>query len=102
MIQIKGKNYEVLKVYPNRINPLKDMILCENEYGVKECFHRIDLQDISARSKRDWTTEETNKIRDLLKNGYTPSEISKERCFINRTQGAIYNRASEIKRGKYK
>lgn len=54
MIQIKGKNYEVLKVYPNRINPI-----------------------------------------------YLPAEISRGQYFADRTEGAIYNRASEIRRGKY-
>lgn len=102
MIQINGKNYEVIKVYTNKINSLKDLILCENEYGYKECFHRIDLQNKSARSKpREWKKEETDKMRDLLSKGYTPTEISKGQYFSNRTEGAIYNRATEIRRGKY-
>lgn len=100
---INGKNYEVIKVYPNRINQLKDLVLCENEYGYKECFHRIDLQNKFGRSKpREWTEEDTNKMRDLLAKGYTPTEISKGQYFAKRTEGAVYNRAAEIRRGKCK
>lgn len=98
-MQINGRKYKFIKVYKDKISPLKDKILCENEYGVKECFHRMDLQNKFGRSKpREWTSEEINLIRESLENGYTPTEISRQVIFMNRTEGAILNKASVLRR----
>ena len=36
--------YRIIKIYPNEISYMKDLVLCEEVlYGYKECFHRMDL-----------------------------------------------------------
>lgn len=98
-MQVNGCKYKLIKIYKDKVSPLKDKFLVENEYGYKECFHRMDLKNKSGRSKpREWTKEEIDLIRESLENGYTPTEISKKVAFTNRTEGAILNKASVLKR----
>lgn len=98
-MQINGCEYKLIKIYKDKVSPLKDKFLVENKFGVKECFHRIDLRIKTARSKpREWTKEEIELICESLENGYTPTEISKKVAIANRTEGAILNKASVLKR----
>lgn len=102
-MQINSRKYKLIKVYKDKNSSLKDKILVENEYGYKECFHRIDLKNKSARNKpREWTSTEIDLIRECLENGYTPTEISKNIVFEDRTEGAILNKASILKREIFK
>lgn len=97
---VNGKNYEVIKVYPNKANPLKDLILCENEFGYKECFHRINIEKGTFNVKKwaIWTEEEKNKIRELLRQGKTPYEISKSACISGRTEASVCTVASNLQK----
>lgn len=44
-MKIRGKNYELVKVYKDPRFEEKDMLLCRSEIGYLECFHRFDLND---------------------------------------------------------
>ncbi len=47
------KNYTILDIYHDDINEKKDLILCEEEHGYRECFHRMDLE--GANENRNTT-----------------------------------------------
>lgn len=100
-MRINGANYELIKIYPNPKFREKDMFLLQHEKGYKTCFYRVDLDRMpSEKLKDDWlySTSETEQITELLKQGMTPTEISKKK-YRNKSQSSIYNKARRIKRG---
>lgn len=98
-MNINGEEYELIKVYPDEKNELKDILLFNNKNGYKECFHRFDLLHASKIKKieRAWSDYEDEELIKALKTGKSLSAISKSNVVGWRTQNAIYERAKKIK-----
>ncbi len=105
-MKIAGKEYELLGIYPNKTNNLKDIILVKSPAGYKECFHRYDLLHEPKKKRtevyRKWTKSERRMIKDFLAEGVTPSEISGYDLFDGRSTLAVLQYAKKIKRGMEK
>lgn len=76
---INGENYEVIKIYPDETNSLKDLIFCKNQHGF-------------------WSTNEKKTIRELLEQKMTPNQIAEHNLFDARTRDAVYMCAKSILR----
>lgn len=98
-MNINGEEYELIKVYPDDKNELKDMLLFNNKNGYKECFHRFDLIHASKIKKieRAWSDYEDEELIKALKTGKSLSAISKSNVVGWRTPNAIYERAKKNK-----
>lgn len=100
-MKIAGKEYELLGIYPNKTNNLKDIILVKSPAGYKECFHRYDLLHEPKKKRtevyRKWTKSERRMIKDFLAEGVTPSEISGYDLFNDRSAQAVLEYARKIK-----
>lgn len=99
---INGKESKIIKIYPDASNSLKDMVLCENEHGIKECFHRYDFvygmitQKRCERSYKFWDEAEKQEIRKLLKQGMKPYQVGKNAVLSGRTPQAVVMCAREL------
>ena len=100
-MEVKGKKYEVLEILKKSRFPEQDLYVCLSEYGYKECFQGFDIsqQYVDARKKPfSWTLEEKNRIRELLKEGKTPLEISRTFKGNLRTEASTYKLAYDIRK----
>ena len=105
-MKIAGKEYELLEVYPDKVNEQKDLMVFETKFGYRECFHRYDLLHEPKKKRtevyRKWTKSERRMIKDFLAEGVTPSEISGYDLFDGRSTLAVLQYAKKIKRGMEK
>ena len=55
-IIVYGKPWTVVKVYEKKQRE-RDLFLCKNRYGIKECFQRCDWEDklMPDKRKQRWT-----------------------------------------------
>ncbi len=61
-----GKKWTVLKIYEKKQSE-KDLLLCQNKYGIKECFQRCDFDcRYEPRKKKILTEEDIKKIEELV------------------------------------
>lgn len=101
-MKIAGKEYELLGIYSNKTNNLKDIILVKSPAGYKECFHRYDILHEPKKKRtevyKNWTDSDSRIIKDFLKEGMTPQEISRYDLFNGRSAQAVLEYAKKIKR----
>lgn len=101
-MKIAGKEYELLEVYPDKVNEQKDLMVFETKFGYKECFHRYDLLHEPKKKRtevyKNWTDSDSRIIKDFLKEGMTPQEISRYDLFNGRSAQAVLEYAKKIKR----
>lgn len=63
-ILVDGKVWTVLKVYEKKQRE-KDVFLCKNKYGIKECFQRCDFEcEYEPRRKKTLTEDDIKRIED--------------------------------------
>jgi hypothetical protein len=48
-IKVEGKKWTIIKEYPKKRRK-KDLILCVDEYGIRECFQRFEVE-----GAQDWS-----------------------------------------------
>lgn len=104
-MNINGKEYELVEVYEDEKDSMKDLLLFRSQYGYKECFQRFDILNSTKNriskyngTKNAWTYEEDEKIKNLLKKGMTTYRISRNKMIDGRTEGAIFERALKLKK----
>lgn len=59
-IKVEGKKWTVIKEYPKKLRE-KDLLLCVDEYGIRECFQRFEIEGLkmwSRKRRTDSLTEE--------------------------------------------
>lgn len=103
-MRYEGKEYELVKVYKDEVNELKDVLLFKCEYGYYECFQYFDLIDYAKEIKRRiWEDKEVEQIREYIRQGLKPKEITKKVQTENKTKRDIYikvsNELMKYKRG---
>lgn len=102
-MKIRGKNYELVKVYKDPRFEEKDMLLCRSEIGYLECFHRFDLNDQELFSRKgihhkSWAQSEIEFLRQEAKSGKykSPIDLAKSVTFEGRTWAGTYERIKRI------
>lgn len=102
-MKIRGKEYEIVKVYKDPRFEEKDMLLCKSKAGYLECFHRFDLENQMPLSRRgihheEWKKEELDLIRREAKSGKykSPMDLAKSVKFEGRTWAGTYERIRRI------
>ena len=78
-IEIQGKKWTVIKEYPKKWRE-KDLFLCVNKYGIKECFQRCQFempkeQPVVKRRVEPIRPEMKAEIEELILNGATRNMI---------------------------
>ena len=103
-MEIKGKNYEVIKIIKKSEYPEQDLIICESEYGYRECFQRFDItkkqydESITAITRQRWTEDEQEKIKKMILEGKGVDEIVNLYDGKLRTKKAVKDRTYILKR----
>ena len=76
-IIVYGKPWTVVKVYEKKQRE-RDLFLCKNRYGIKECFQRCEFagyEHAPRRRKGDLSEEDKLKIEEEVKNKRSRDEI---------------------------
>ena len=73
-IVIENKKWTVIKEYPKKRRE-KDLILCVDEYGVRECFQRFEVEGTQDWSQKRRLSNLTEEDKELI-----------EREILNRTE----------------
>lgn len=77
-VEYQGKKWTVIKEYPKKRKE-KDLLLCVDKYGIKECFQRCQLSDLpDYRVKKRVAPilpEMRAEIEELILNGATRNMI---------------------------
>lgn len=105
-MRYEGKEYELVKVYKDEVNELKDVLLFKCEYGYYECFQRFDLKKHEEEIKRRiWEDKDIEQIRECIRQGLKTKEITKKVQAENKTKHDIYikvsNELMKYKRGAW-
>lgn len=94
-MRYNGKEYKLVKVYKDEVNELKDVLLFKCEYGYYECFQYFDLIDYTKGiKKRVWDDKDVKQIREYIRQGLKPKEITKKVQIKNKTRSNVYSKAS--------
>lgn len=106
-MRFEGKEYELVKVYKDEVSELKDMLLFKCEYGYYECFQRFDLKKYEEEIKRKiWEDKDAEQIREYIRQGLKPKEISSRMLIKDKPKKDIYHKAvyeyKKYKRGVWK
>lgn len=95
-IEVFNKKYEVLEIIPKK-HEEHDLFVCKAPAGYRECFQRFDIGREARKTVQleqvPWNYDEIIIIKNKLKQGLIPNEISKCEELKRHTPLAIANKA---------
>ena len=99
-IEVFNKKYEVLEIIPKK-HEEHDLFVCKAPAGYRECFQRFDIGREARKTVQleqvPWNYDEIIIIKNKLKQGMTPTQISKCEELKRHTETAIYSKALRVR-----